>query len=92
MSRDAIRFCIKRKELYESPGLNERLYLHNKGFTEIRNLEPFTEVSSLFLEGNELTKIDGLSAQKQLQSLYLQKNKIGACVPRALRWIAECRN
>ena len=44
MTKEAISFCIKRKELSANPLLNERLYLHNKGFIEIRNLNKFTEV------------------------------------------------
>ena len=44
MTREAICFCIKRKDLCENPDLNERLYLHHKGFIEIRNLDKYTEV------------------------------------------------
>jgi hypothetical protein len=32
MTREAICFCIKKKELSDNPELNRRLYLHNKGF------------------------------------------------------------
>jgi hypothetical protein len=44
MTKEAISFCIKRKELSANPLLNERLYLHNKGFVEITNLNKFTNV------------------------------------------------
>ena len=77
MTKDSIRLCIKRKELYDNPELNERLYLHHKGFTEIRNLENFTHLESLFLEANALTKIENIANKRHLQSLYLQNNKLG---------------
>lgn len=77
MTKEAIRLCIKRKELYDNPEQVQRLYLHNKGFMEIRNLSPFTQVQYLFLEGNALTRICNLNAQKLLHSLYLQNNKLG---------------
>jgi dynein assembly factor 1 len=77
MTGDAIRFCIKKKELCDNPELNERLYLNNKGFAEIRNLEKYTGVRVLFLESNKLEMIDGLETLKHLQSLHLQENRIG---------------
>ena len=77
MTRESIRLCIKRKELYDNPELNERLYLNHKGFTEIRNLEKYTQLVALFLDSNALTKIDKLDAQTCLQILHLQNNKIG---------------
>ena len=77
MTKEAIRLCIKRKEL-DTPEL-DRLYLHHKGFSEMRNLEKYTQLAELFLEGNDLTMIEKgkLNAQKKLKSLHLQKNKIG---------------
>jgi len=81
MTKEAIRLCLKRQELYDSPELNERLYLHHKKFMEIRNLEKFTQVKYLYLESNCLTKIDKLNAQKYLQSLHLQDNKLGEMSP-----------
>ena len=77
MSKEAIRLAIKRKKLCDNPELVERVYLHNKGFTEIQNLDQYTEIKDLFLEGNELTKINGLDAQNHLEHLNLQKNQIG---------------
>ncbi len=77
MTREAICFCIKKKELCDNPELNRRLYLHNKGFNEVRNLEKYTEVRELFLELNKLERIEGLDALKHLQSLHLQENRIG---------------
>ncbi len=77
MTKEAIRLCLKRKELRNNPKeVKDSLYLNNKGFGEIRNLEPFTEVQVLHLESNKLTRIHNLGTLKRLHSLYLQKNKI----------------
>lgn len=77
MSEDAIRLCVKRQEFMDDPGLLQRLYLHHKGFTEIQNLDVFTQVKALFLESNSLTKIENLQNLKALEVLHLEKNKIG---------------
>ena len=77
MTKDAIRFCIKRKQWCDNPELNEMLYLHHKGFGEIRNLDDFTEITTLFLESNALAKIENLEAQHHMRTLYLQNNMIG---------------
>ena len=84
MTKEAIRLCIKRKELCDDPELNERLYLHHKGFVEIRNLDGFTQLTELFLEGNALKSIDRLNCQKYLKSLHLQRNKIGEILQRCV--------
>ena len=88
MTKEAIRLCIKRKELCNNPELVERLYVHNKGFSEIQNLEEYSQVKALYLEGNALTKVNtGLNKQKHLVSLYLHDNKIGEILSSTL-WLA----
>lgn len=78
MTKEAIHLCLKRKQLRDNPKeVKDSLYLNNRGFSEIRNLEPFTEVRVLHLESNKLTRINNLEALKRLQTLCLQKNKIG---------------
>lgn len=78
MTKEAIHLCLKRKELRNNPKeVKDSLYLNNRGFSEIRNLEPFTEVRVLHLESNKLTRIHNLEALKRLHTLYLQNNKIG---------------
>ena len=42
---------------YRTPELNEKLYLHYKGFAKIENLQPFTNLKVLYLEGNSIKNI-----------------------------------
>ena len=61
---------------FESPELNDRLYLHFGGFRRIENLEPYTKVKALWLDSNALSTIEGLSHMRELRCLYLQQNAI----------------
>ncbi|KAL3796889.1 hypothetical protein HJC23_008842 [Cyclotella cryptica] len=76
MTEDAIRFCIKRKELIQNPLMNEKLYLSNQGFTEISNLERYKEVKFLFVGRNAISKMANLESLQQLRELHLENNKI----------------
>jgi len=61
---------------YETPELNDKLFLHFKGFRRIENLEPYFNLKALFLDSNGLYKIENLSHLKHLRCLYLQNNLI----------------
>lgn len=53
---------LLRKEFklyYTTPELNDCLYLHYKGFEKIENLEEFTGLKVIYLEGNGLEYISG---------------------------------
>ncbi|KAA0173033.1 hypothetical protein FNF27_05524 [Cafeteria roenbergensis] len=76
MSPTAITAACLRHDGYESPELNETLYLHFRGFLRIQNLEPYTELRALFLESNSLQRIEGLSHLTSLRALFLQQNAI----------------
>lgn len=67
--------CIKNK-LYTVPELNETLYLHYGGYQKISSLEPYINLTSLWLNNNLITAIEGLSTLKNLICLYLNDNGI----------------
>jgi len=40
------------RQYYRTAYLNEKLYLHYKGFSYIKNMQEFTELKCLYFEGN----------------------------------------
>ncbi len=76
MTKELLRKLCKENSLYTTPSLNDKLYLHYKGFNTIKNLEEYTGLKTLWLEGNGLTQISGLDHQPLLRSLYLHENLI----------------
>ena len=65
--------CIAN-EGYESPELNDNLYLHFKGFRRIENLEEYTGLKGLWLEANGLTTIENIGHLEELRCLFLSRN------------------
>lgn len=66
------KFLRKEHKLYYStPELNDCLYLHYKGFKQIENLDEFTGLKVLYMEGNALTTIENLDKNTDLRCLYL---------------------
>jgi dynein assembly factor 1 len=59
---------------YSTKELNDRLYLHFKGFHCIENLHPFTGLRVLYIEGNCISKIEGLEQCTELRCLFIQEN------------------
>lgn len=76
MTKQYLLEVCKEHKLYRSPALNDKLYLNFKGFTRIENLEEYTGLRALFLEGNALDSIEGLPSLPELKCLYLQQNCI----------------
>nr|CAG4712191.1 unnamed protein product [Naegleria fowleri] len=73
---DLIRDLCSRQHLYQTPYLNDKLFLHFKGFRKIENLELYNEVKALWLEGNAITVIENLGHLTKLRCLYLNQNLI----------------
>jgi hypothetical protein len=77
MTKEVIVASCKANGGYAAPHLNDQLFLHCKGFTAIKNLEPYRDVKVLWLEQNALSELSGLEAQQEaLVSLFLQNNFI----------------
>ena len=72
---EVMELCSKQK-LFQTPYLNDKLFLHGKGYKKIENLELYTETKALWLEGNAITKIENLGHMKKLRCLYLNQNLI----------------
>jgi len=66
----------RKQDLYVTPELNDKLYLHYKGFREIKALEAYTGLKVVWLEGNGIAEISGLEHNTKLRTLYLHENCI----------------
>ena len=62
MTKEWLKAHCKESGGYGTPSLNDKLYLHFKGFDRIQNLEEYTGLKSIFLEGNGLEDLTGLEA------------------------------
>lgn len=71
ISKEYLRALCEEIGLFETPHLNDKLYLHFKGFSKIQGLDEYYNVKALWLEGNGLEGIRGLEKLKQMRSLYL---------------------
>jgi dynein assembly factor 1 len=65
-----------KNHLYTFPELNETLYLHFSCFQRIGSLDPYVNLTSLWLNNNAINVIEGLSSLTKLVCLYLQGNVI----------------
>lgn len=78
MTVEEIKLACLENDGYETPELNEKLYLHFKGFKRIENLDLYTGCKAIWLDSNGFTKIENLESMKSLRCLYLSKNLISA--------------
>ena len=61
---------------YETPELNEKIYLHFRGFKKIENLDLYTNCKAIWLDSNGFSDIENMQCLEQLRCLYLSKNLI----------------
>ncbi len=52
MNAKTLKEAAMANEGYETPELNDKLYLHFKGWRRIENLEPYTGLVALWLDSN----------------------------------------
>lgn len=69
MNAKYLKKLCQEQKLYSTPELNDKLYLHFKGFRRIEGLEEYTALKSLWLEGNAIGVIEGLSHLESLKCL-----------------------
>ena len=81
MTKEWLKAYCMEQGYYGTPSLNDKLFLHFKGFDRIQNLEAYTGLKSLFLEGNGLEEIEGLEGCQELRCLFVQQNMIFAIPP-----------
>ena len=60
LTEDYLRELCAENHQYETPALNDTLYLHFKGFHKLECLEKYTNLKSIWLEANGLVSIQGL--------------------------------
>lgn len=69
MTPEALKAICKEHKLYTTPSLNDKLYANFKGFKSIANLDAYTGLRALFLEGNALENLHGLSKNTELRCM-----------------------
>ena len=57
---------IREQNGFETPSLNEHLYLHMKGFRKIEGLEAYVNLKTLWLQSNVIERIENLEANTVL--------------------------
>lgn len=72
--RSLTLLLLTRNHRYATPELNEILYLHHRGITRIRNLQPYRGLRCLHIESNALSRLDGLEELTELTQLYVDGN------------------
>jgi hypothetical protein len=76
ITKKYLKELCEELDLYTTPSLNEKIYLHYKGFSRIDNLDEFINLRALYLDHNCIRRIENLTQLTQLRCLYLQSNLI----------------
>eukprot|EP00933_Yihiella_yeosuensis_P039702 TRINITY_DN3381_c3_g1_i1.p1 TRINITY_DN3381_c3_g1~~TRINITY_DN3381_c3_g1_i1.p1 ORF type:complete len:552 (-),score=135.33 TRINITY_DN3381_c3_g1_i1:165-1820(-) len=89
MSKAELRKIIDsdKRMYYRTEELNDKLYIHYKGWKELKNLEGWTGLRALYAECNAFDRISGLDMCANLRSLFLQENAI-----RRISGLENCPN
>lgn len=69
MTVQSLKAICKEHKLYNTPSLNDKLYANFKGFKAISNLEAYTGLRALFVEGNALESLQGLTNNIELRCM-----------------------
>jgi hypothetical protein len=70
MTQKALAAICKQHGLYKTARLNDKLFANFQGFKKLANLEAYTGLKALFVEGNALTSLEGLPPLEELRCLY----------------------
>lgn len=73
---EELRLTCLENNGYETPELNDKLYLHFRGFKRIENLDAYTGCKSIWLDSNGFDQIENLDKLTELRCIYLSKNLI----------------
>jgi dynein assembly factor 1 len=78
MTKQELRKIIDsdRRMYYRTVELNDKLYMHYKGWRELKNLDDWTGLKTIYAECNAFSEITGLQNCRQMRSLFLQENCI----------------
>ena len=76
MTRERLRSICKEHDLYRTPQLNDKLFCNLQGFTSIGDLDEYTELRALFLEGNALSDLAGLPRLIHLRCLCVGPHRV----------------
>ena len=76
MTKANLKRIVVSDDMYEFPELNNKLYLHFKGFFRIENLEEYVNLTTLWMESNAFRRIENLSHLQSLHTLFLHNNVI----------------
>lgn len=76
LNAELICKIARKRNMYETPELNECIYAHNLSISKLANLEAFVNVTSLYLERNALRSLDGVESLPKLKYLNVNYNLI----------------